>query len=160
MLFRSVQSLETMRADVGADRAGFDRTLPGSFPLGTLRIGPTSTIVSLVDNHDNAGLGQAVCEAVYASNLVVEAGAVLNTNGCPVYYSALVLNGVVDDPTNLIRVNLPDIDGDGVVGPADLSILIEAWGACPALPEPCPADLDGDGRVGIVDLLILLGNWE
>ena len=107
-----VQSMETMSADVGADRAGFDRALPGSFPLGTLRIGPTSTIVSLVDNHDNDGLGQVVCEAVYARNLVVEAGAVLNTNGCPVYYNALVLNGVVDDPTNLIRVNFPDIDDE------------------------------------------------
>ena len=133
--------------------------MPGSFPLGTLRIGPTSTIVSLVDTHDNDGLGQVVCEAVYARNLVVEAGAVLNTNGCPVYYNTLVLNGVVDDPTNLIRVNFPDIDGDGVVGAADLSILIAAWGACPALPEPCPADINGDGSVNVSDLLALLANW-
>ncbi len=48
-----------------------------------------------------------------------------------------------------------DLDGDGVVGPADLAILLGQWGPCPG----CIADLDGDGAVGAADLAILLGAW-
>ncbi len=49
-----------------------------------------------------------------------------------------------------------DINGDGVVGPADLSALLAAWGACP----DCAADLDNDGDVDASDLSILLANWS
>jgi probable HAF family extracellular repeat protein len=52
--------------------------------------------------------------------------------------------------------NPADLDGDGSVGAADLSMLLGAWGACGAA---CPADLDGDGAVGAADLSILLGAW-
>lgn len=51
-----------------------------------------------------------------------------------------------------------DLDGDGQVGPADLAILLGAWGECPAEP-PCIADLDGDGVVGPADLAALLAMW-
>ena len=52
-----------------------------------------------------------------------------------------------------------DLNGDGVVGIADLLLLFADWGPCPDPPEACPADLDGDGFVGVGDLLILLANW-
>jgi len=52
-----------------------------------------------------------------------------------------------------------DVDGDGMVGIADLLALLAAWGPCPAPPDECPADLDGDGAVGVTDFLILLANW-
>ncbi|MHC5005992.1 MAG: hypothetical protein ACYTGF_01385 [Planctomycetota bacterium] len=52
-----------------------------------------------------------------------------------------------------------DIDGDGVVGIADLGDMIAAWGPCPGGPEPCPSDLDGNGQVGITDFLELLSLW-
>ncbi|MEE8155108.1 MAG: PQQ-binding-like beta-propeller repeat protein [Phycisphaerales bacterium] len=52
-----------------------------------------------------------------------------------------------------------DLNGDGVVGAADLLILLASWGTCPDLPETCPADLDLNGSVGAADLLILLNNW-
>lgn len=45
-----------------------------------------------------------------------------------------------------------DLDGDGVVGPADLTLALGAWGTT-------DADLDGDGIVGSSDLAILLGAW-
>lgn len=51
-----------------------------------------------------------------------------------------------------------DLDGDGAVGPADLAILLGAWGPCPVKGD-CPADFDGDGSVGAADLAILLGSW-
>ncbi len=51
-----------------------------------------------------------------------------------------------------------DFDCDGVIGPADLAMLLGSWGPCP-LDDTCPADLDGDGNVGASDLAILLGSW-
>lgn len=45
-----------------------------------------------------------------------------------------------------------DLDCDGIVGPADLALLLGAWGTK-------SADLDGDGTVGPSDLAILLGAW-
>jgi len=55
----------------------------------------------------------------------------------------------------LITGSPADLDGDGIVGAADLAILLGSWGPC----EGCPADLDGDGVVDAVDLAILLGSW-
>ena len=49
-----------------------------------------------------------------------------------------------------------DLDCDGTIGPADLALLLGAWGRCRGA---CDADLDGDGIVGPSDLAILLGAW-
>jgi hypothetical protein len=49
-----------------------------------------------------------------------------------------------------------DLNGDCLVGSADLAILLGAWGPSP----DCPADLDGDGEVGPSDLALLLGSWS
>ena len=51
-----------------------------------------------------------------------------------------------------------DLNGDGVVGVADLLILFAEWGPC-ADCDDCPADLSGDCTVGIADLLILFSLW-
>jgi hypothetical protein len=54
----------------------------------------------------------------------------------------------------LLSPSIPgDLNGDGVVNGADLSILLSGWGL------PGPADLDGNGTVGGSDLAILLGSW-
>ncbi len=55
----------------------------------------------------------------------------------------------------LITDNPADLDGDGIVGAADLAILLGSWASC----KGCPADLDGDDVVGAADLAILLGSW-
>ena len=47
-----------------------------------------------------------------------------------------------------------DLDGDGVVGGADLAAMLGYWGT----NDPA-ADLDGDELVGGADLSRLLGNW-
>ena len=49
-----------------------------------------------------------------------------------------------------------DLDGDGAVTGADLSILLGGWGSCAG---SCAADLDGDGDVDGADLATLLGGW-
>ncbi len=51
-----------------------------------------------------------------------------------------------------------DLTGDGMVGGADLGVLLSEWGDC-LDPDDCPADLDGDGAVGGADLGILLSAW-
>ncbi|MHC4428034.1 MAG: hypothetical protein ACYS0D_05445 [Planctomycetota bacterium] len=48
-----------------------------------------------------------------------------------------------------------DLNGDGMVGTADLLQLLSVWGFCPG----CPEDLNGDQFVGTADLLILLSDW-
>ncbi|MBI1304827.1 MAG: SUMF1/EgtB/PvdO family nonheme iron enzyme [Phycisphaera sp.] len=48
-----------------------------------------------------------------------------------------------------------DIDGDGAVGPADLALLLGAWGGCAG----CGADITADGVVDGADLSTLLGLW-
>ncbi|MDG2031700.1 MAG: hypothetical protein P8J45_11915 [Phycisphaerales bacterium] len=50
-------------------------------------------------------------------------------------------------------LNPCDLDGDGAVGGADLTILLGQWGSC------CTGDLDGNGLVDGADLTILLSCW-
>jgi len=152
------QSLETMSLDIGADLAGLDRTIAGHYPLGTLRIGPTPTTVNLIDAHDNAGDGQASCEAVYVSDLIIEAGATLNTNGCAVYYETLTLDGAVDNPMNLVPLTAVaacpgDCDESGVVDFNDLVSMLFEFGT-PGSVAGC--DADGTGVVNFNDLVTAL----
>ncbi|HMN97702.1 MAG TPA: di-heme oxidoredictase family protein [Phycisphaerales bacterium] len=58
-------------------------------------------------------------------------------------------------PDDCVGATCPgDINGDGLVGAADLGALLAAWGSA----EPL-ADLDGDGVVDAVDLGVLLAAW-
>ncbi len=52
-----------------------------------------------------------------------------------------------------------DLDCDGVIGAADLLILLNHWGPCPSPYAPCTSDLTLDGAVDVADLLTLLANW-
>ena len=47
-----------------------------------------------------------------------------------------------------------DLDGDLIIGGADLTLLLGSWGS-----KSATADLDGDGIVTGADLTILLGFW-
>lgn len=51
---------------------------------------------------------------------------------------------------------LGDLNADGVVGGADLSILLSAWGLAPTFVR---ADLNASGEVDARDLAILLSAW-
>ena len=66
---------------------------------------------------------------------------------------------VSNAPFSIVLPPLPctaDLNGDDVVGPADLAMLLAAWGPCDGC---CPADLNGDGQVGPVDLATVLAAW-
>ncbi|MDG2232314.1 MAG: hypothetical protein P8L16_00720, partial [Ilumatobacter sp.] len=49
-----------------------------------------------------------------------------------------------------------DLVGDGDVGGADLTILLNQWGCT---GEDCTADLDGNGTVDGADLTVILSRW-
>jgi hypothetical protein len=53
-----------------------------------------------------------------------------------------------------VALNPFDLDGDGNVGAADLSILLSQWGG------KGEADFDGSGSVDAADLSTLLANWS
>ena len=144
-----LQSLELMSPDQGAVETT-------DFEIGTLRIEP-GTVVTLVDTHDNAGDGDAACEAIYADTIVVEQGGTLLTNGCPVYAREAIIKGELDGDVIIIGESCQgDEDGDGTVEVLDLLAVISAWGACDG---DCNADFDGNGVVDIIDLLIVIQYW-
>jgi hypothetical protein len=47
-----------------------------------------------------------------------------------------------------------DLNGDGIVGAADLAILLNQWGTLGT------ADLNGDGVVNAADMSALLSAWN
>ena len=51
--------------------------------------------------------------------------------------------------------NPADVDGDGRVDGADLTIVLGHWG-----DSGSPCDLDGNGVVDGGDLTIVLGSWD
>ena len=82
------------------------------------------------------------------------------------FIDTVVANGDsgLDAPTFVAFTQPPpvipgDLDGDGVVGPADLIQLLGQWGACDDCAS-CSGDLDDDCVVGTSDLILLLGNWS
>ncbi|MDP7008016.1 MAG: S8 family serine peptidase [Phycisphaerales bacterium] len=48
-----------------------------------------------------------------------------------------------------------DVNGDDVVGVADILAVVDAWGVC----NGCDADIDGDGTVGVSDILAVVDAW-
>ena len=149
----SVQTLEALSADFGADESGFD---PFNFPIGVLSVTSDST-TQLVNNHVNAV--DTPCEVLYVNELLVANGGTLITNGCPIYARSATINGTVDDPDAIIIIEEApgcpgDADGNNVVDGVDLAIVLGAWGS-----NDAAADVSGDGTVDGVDLAIVLGAW-
>jgi hypothetical protein len=52
-----------------------------------------------------------------------------------------------------------DVNGDFMVGVADLLIVLSLWGPCDDPCPPCFGDLDGDCQIGIIDFLLVLTYW-
>ena len=73
--------------------------------------------------------------------------------GGQVYIDSFSVNPGFEPP-------LGDLNGDCVVGAADILALLRAWGSCAdPCPPSCPADLNEDCVVGAADILLLLANW-
>ncbi len=92
---------------------------------------------------------------VFPGGIAIGGGADCDGDGVPnviqIALGAPDLDG--DGVPDACEANPADLDGDGAVGPADLALLLGAWGL------PGPADLNGDGVVDAADLASLLGAW-
>ncbi len=92
---------------------------------------------------------QACCDAVctidpFCCNVIWDAQCASE--------ASTLCNGCTTSPC------IGDLNGDGMVNGADLTIELSSWGDCPA-GEDCPADLNGDDQVNGADLTIMLSAW-
>lgn len=88
---------------------------------------------------------------VVGSNLGVNVSVAFGPDG------AFYVSQCEDDL--IVRISpCPDLNGDELVDPSDLLVLLAAWGACGDCNE-CPPDLNQDCQVGSADLITLLGAW-
>lgn len=76
----------------------------------------------------------------------IESGSMADENG----------NGVIDLCEGAFADCPADFDRDGAVGPADLAILMSAWGVHGGLPG---VDLVPNGEIDSADLAALLSSW-
>lgn len=124
-----------------------DFTRPVDPAMGPMLIG--MTYEQLVDAYDGSGGGAGVDLAptglaeIRFVRIAVPAGsgAVIEIDG-------------LADVAPARDLPSPDLDGDGVVGGADLAILLANWG------EGGTGDLDGDGDTDGGDLTMLLAAWK
>lgn len=89
----------------------------------------------------------------------------INDSGWIVAYARRTVAG--DPPTieewSVLLSPMPDcpadIDRNGTVNSADLTAVINGWGACPLTGVMCIADVNNDGTVGTLDLLAVTNAW-
>jgi hypothetical protein len=150
----TVQSLEATSADLGCIAAAFSGEETTVSLIGELDIA-TGATVTLVDHYNNAPGKSA--EAVYARGLTVQPGATLLTNGVKVVTRNALIQGTVDDMSNIcvvVDAPDPDVNGDGMVNGIDLAFVLTYWNSSAPI-----ADLNDDGIVGGADLAIVLSGW-
>ena len=145
-----------MSADIGRNALGLDRTLEGHYPIGTLHIGPSASTVRLVDAHDNDGMGQDSCEAIYVDTLRIDAGSRLINLSCRIYYNTLINEGTVDVPTNLLSLTCrADIDGVPGVDFGDFLAFFNCYDASDAC-----GDIDGVPGTDFGDFLAFFNAYD
>jgi len=141
-----VDEFEVAGKDEGAVASAFS---VDNFLIGTLQLGGTGAGgIMLIDAFDNQP-GWDGSEALYVSNLILNAGATIDLNDLHLYY----LNG--GSPKQFFN---GDSNLDGLVDDSDLNIVLSDWGK--TVPPGNPrADLSGDLFVDDADLNILLSDW-
>ena len=151
------QEVEVMGADYGGIEEALDPAYGCTFPIGNVHVNSGAHVV-LVDNRENDCEGD-LAEVMYTQNLIIEAGATLDTNGHIIYAAEYDNQGTVIGEEDIIIIDPPvygDLNGDGLVNIDDMLIVIGQWGPC----DGCVGDINGTGEVNIDDLLIVIGNWS
>jgi len=112
---------------------------------GVLQAGPGSALL----NFGGAAIGQSGLYGPFTvRNLIIFGG------GKSAVADEVVSTAALSPCSFESGSQLADLNGDGVVGGDDLSLLFAAWGSSNAA-----ADLDGNGIVDGIDLGILLSSW-
>jgi hypothetical protein len=116
---------------------------------------PATVRVKLGYNNGQGG-GVAFADSTFVLDPSILAG---DCNGNGVLDLCDILSGTANDANeNGIPdscENPGDLNQDGAVDAADVTILLDNWGAT----GPNIADLNGDGFVGASDFSLLLNNW-
>ncbi len=168
---QGVSTLEVMSHDFGPAGAAMKYDIDGSFPIGTLEVGPISTTVTLVNKHANSVLSGNPKEALYIETLIVDHGSRFNTSGYKVYARYSNISGTVDNPANIITLGGPcdaDLRIDAFVDDGDFSLFVSAYDVAicsdSAMPRlgggSCRADLNGDGVVDDADFQIFVAAYD
>lgn len=151
-------SLSVLRLEPGAETilASSTTTLRGDQPLVMELAAVGDRITATLRSGDGLGTPDALVEAIDGMHAVgaiglAAVGAVGGSEPTPLRVEFL---DAWFTPSGTDVRTPGDLDGDGIVGAADLAILLGAWGTTG------PGDLDGDGTVGPADLAILLGAWS
>jgi hypothetical protein len=158
----TTQSIEVLSRDRGPSMDGFEAAVEGNMPLASLRIGPASATVTLVDNHDNDAASTKP-EAVYVDALIMDAGTTLVTNGLKIYCLASTIDSsaVISNEDDVIIIDDAcegDVDGSGAVDVVDLLNVIAYWGSCEDA-DGCASDTNSDGEIDVLDLLTVISAW-
>ena len=130
------QALEIAGEDRGADPAGFDE----NFAMGTVEL-EVDVVVDIVDVFDNQQDGHTGCdEVLYVDTLILHAGAVLNTDGCTVYYNNLQNSGgsIPGLGSEVLNIAGADVDDDGDVDLDDYSGFADCFAGPGETPDPTP----------------------
>jgi hypothetical protein len=154
----ALQTLEVMSRDIGADVNGLDRSLAGHFPIHTVHIGPSPTVIQLVDFFDNDNESQSFSEAIYVDTLRVDVGSHLINSTSKIYYNTLILDGSVEVLENLISLAPPcpaDFNQDGGIDGSDVADFYFAWEN--AQPQ---ADTNQDGGIDGADVDAFFIAWS
>ena len=121
----------------------------------------------------SSAIAGAALDCIFSEQVADSDGATVRLDDLDLVFGDYVLGGnrfcgstgvdvsgqwVEGEPNEFLERCPPagDLDGDGLIDGADLSILLGAWGAIDDRSGP---DLDLDGVVDGADLTILLGNW-
>ena len=125
--------------------------------------GACVTVADVVCNDGNAGCGRVgagPCTAPHPNAFCDDAACcarvcLLRPSCCELGWDAQCVSLAENNCTTPCNEECPlDLNNDGIVGGADLAILLGAWGT-----RGCP-DFDGSGTVDGVDLATLLGAWN
>ena len=112
-----------------------------------------------------------ITDCVFIGNTANSGGGIQNTFTRPAISGTVACENLPDQVVgdyndtgeNCISVSCTrcddcpaDLDGDGAVGGADLTIILSDWGC---IGNDCVGDLDGNGEVNGADLTIILSAW-
>jgi hypothetical protein len=116
----------------------------------TAYVANTSSWIALV-GEENANPA-ALIDPADGAWTILGVGSINNSRA--MLASGRPIGDAVTKLLRLVPVRAEDLDGDGVVGSADLGILLSAWGAPGGL-----GDINADGAVDSADLGQLLAAW-
>lgn len=111
---------------------------------------PPAIAADLAMGLNSSGFGFLDVTNIVLGTLIIDLGAPFGEQ--EVELTSLRIAGQLTISANLCPA---DLNGDGMVGPADLASLLAAWGPNPGHP----ADFNFDGIVGPADLAQLLAAW-